>query len=118
MKVSYYADDGTEFETLEECLEYEEKQSNARKNLKSHLYDKDGKEVPLDKIDYAETIDYFDIKTAEDHRFLWHELTENCGISIPNYVGQWYYDYRTDCWRKYKEYKDKYLIMKKIFEGE
>ena len=47
MKVIYYADDGTEFETEEECLEYENLQSVTTQKMLSeiHAFTEKGKEI-------------------------------------------------------------------------
>ena len=42
MRIAYYAEDGTEFETQSQCEAYEREQEHARKNFTSHMYNKDG----------------------------------------------------------------------------
>lgn len=118
MRIVYYAEDGTEFETQSQCEAYESEQENARKNFQSHMYDKDGDEVFLDEIDPTICIDYFDIKTDEDYQLLWNELVEKYGFSMPDYEGQWYYNYEKDRWCSYEDYKGLYLLMSEIFEGK
>ena len=44
MRVVYYAEDGTEFETSSQCEAYEQEQENARKNFSSRMYDGGGNE--------------------------------------------------------------------------
>ena len=118
MKIVYYADDGTEFNDRAECEEYENEQANARKNFKSHLYDEDGDEIFLDKIDEGGTIGFFDIKTQEDLQLLMEELADKRGLTMPDDTGRWFYNYDTDRWDSYEDYEELYLIMKKIFERE
>lgn len=49
MKVVYYADDGTGFETYEECLEYEEMHINELNEmmLSTHVFDQDFKPLKI-----------------------------------------------------------------------
>lgn len=49
MKVVYYADDGTEFETYEECLEYEEIHINELNEmmLSTHVFDQNFKPLKI-----------------------------------------------------------------------
>lgn len=119
MRIAYYADDGTEFETKSQCEKYEQEQENARKNFTSHLYDDDGDEISLQEImdGNSSTIDYFDIRTDKDLQLIHEILFEQYGISVPDSVGRWYYDYYKNRWCNYDDYKDQYLLMSKIFEG-
>lgn len=120
MKIVYYADDGTEFETQSQCEAYEKEQEDARKNFTSHLYDDDGDEVSLKEImdDSTPIIDYVDIKTDEDLQIIHDVLFDQCGISVPDDVGCWYYDYSKDKWCNYEDYKGRYIFMSEIFEGK
>lgn len=122
MRIAYYADDGTEFETQGQCEAYEKEQENVRNNFTSHMYDDDGEEISLKEImegdDYNYTIDYFDIKTDEDLQLIQDMLYEQCGMTVPTSVGQWYYNYEKDCWCSYEDYKGLYLFMSEIFEGK
>lgn len=117
MRVVYYAEDGTEFETSSQCEAYEQEQKNARKNFSSRMYDGGGNEIFLNDFDKVGSIDYFDIKSKEDLQILWNELAEKYYVSMPDQVGQWYYNYEKDRWCNYDELKKDYIFMSKIFEG-
>lgn len=120
MRIAYYADDGTEFETEGECEAYEKEQENARNNFTSHMYDDDGEEIFLKEITdgISYNIDYFDIKTEEDLQLIHDVLYEGYGISVPSDIGRWYYDYNKDKWCSYEDYKGQYIFMNEIFEGK
>lgn len=122
MKIVYYANDGTEFETQSQCEAYEKEQEDARKNFTSHFYDYDGDEISLEEVmdnntDYH-LIDYFDIKTEKDLQIIHDVLFDQCGITVPDDVGRWYYDYDKDKWCNYEDYKGRYIFMSEIFEGK
>lgn len=117
MRIAYYAEDGTEFETQSQCEAYEREQENARKNFTSHMYDKNGNEVFLNDFNQVGNIDFFDIKSQADFQILENELAEKYYVSMPDQVGQWYYNYEKDRWCDYNELKKDYIFMNKIFEG-
>ena len=62
----YVADDGTEFDTEKECLEYEKDYDDIRLNS-FVLYDKKGNKLPLDQDDSFDMFEYILIlKRAKD----------------------------------------------------
>jgi hypothetical protein len=110
MRIAYYADDGTEFETEAECRKYERRLSDLLYELRNgiHAFDDYGKVVNFnaDDLYYAfERISYlkFDSQKAIDAFMdkandFGVPYLEN-GVKKPLVVGErYYYDYHEDIW--------------------
>lgn len=110
MRVAYFADDGTEFESESECRQYERKLSDLLYELQNgiHAYDEDGDVIEFDADDLEynfEQVTYikFDNQKAID---VFMEKANDFGmpcfrhnISRPLVVGErYYYSYDEDCW--------------------
>lgn len=110
MRVAYFADDGTEFESESECRQYERKLSDLLYELQNgiHAYDEDGDviEFDVDDLEYNfEQVTYikFDNQKAID---VFMEKANDFGmpcfrhnIHRPLVVGErYYYSYDEDCW--------------------
>ena len=106
MKVIYEANDGTQFNTEEECRDYE-KRNSALYDITSFIAtDKDGNHVPADGYGYSpDDFDYFCCFT-EDSVKACEELFRENGIHLcsklePNKV--YYYDYNKEVWQPLSE---------------
>ena len=113
MRVAYFAEDGTEFETESECIQYERKFSDLVHELQNgiHAYDEQGNFLDLgnwdmEDLEYAfEQITYikFDNQKAID---VFVEKANDFGlpcfehnIKRPLVVGErYYYSYDEDAW--------------------
>ena len=114
MRVAYFADDGTEFESEHECREYEKKMSNLLSEFKYsiHAYDEDGTAINLEDYDSDdwetafERIEYikFDTEKAIDV-FMDYAKHEYGMVDIERDIGRivkagerYYYDWDADEW--------------------
>lgn len=110
MRVAYFADDGTEFESERECRQYERNLSDLLYELQNgvHAYDEDGDVIEFDvddleynfeqvtfiKFDNGRALDLF-VQKAND--FGMPCFRHN--IDRPLVVGErYYYSYGEDCW--------------------
>lgn len=114
MKVVYYADDGTEFETEDECREYEKKMANILIEFTNsiHAYDDNGKVINLNDYDTEEweeafekiTHIQFDTQKAIDC-YLKHAISEYGMLYIASDINRevkvgerYFYDWDADKW--------------------
>jgi hypothetical protein len=113
MRIAYYADDGTEFETEEECRAYENKLSNLTHELRNGVFAYDHRRNYIDfnnmsiddfesafeqisyiKFDNQEAIDAF-MEKANEFGFPYFEN----GINRPLVPGErYFYDDNKDKW--------------------
>ena len=106
MKVIYEAKDGTQFDTEEECQDYERRNS-ALYNIKNFIAtDKDGNCIPADGYGYSpDNFDYFCCFTEEGVKACEDFFYENCihrDFTLePNKV--YYYNYDKEEWRPLSE---------------
>ena len=106
MKVIYEAKDGTQFDTEEECLDYERRNS-ALYDISSFIAtDKYGNPVPADGYGYSpDDFDYFCCFTEDGVKACEEFFREN-GVPLSfklelNKV--YYYDYNKEVWRPLSE---------------
>ena len=106
MKVIYEAKDGTQFDTEEECQDYE-KRNSALYDITSFIAtDKYGNPVPADDYGYSpDDFDYFCCFTEEGVKACEEFFREN-GVPLSfklelNKV--YYYDYNKEVWRPLSE---------------
>ena len=106
MKIIYEAKDGTQFDTEEECQDYE-KRNSALYDITSFITtDKDGNPVPADDYDYSpDDFDYFCCFTKDSVKACEEFFREN-GVPLsfklePNKV--YYYDYDKETWQPLSE---------------
>lgn len=106
MKVIYEAKDGTQFDTEEECRDYERRNS-ALYDINSFIAtDKDGNHVPADGYGYSpDDFDYFCCFTEDSVKACEEFFREN-GIRFnfaiePNKV--YHYNYDGDVWQPLSE---------------
>ena len=106
MKVIYEAKDGTQFNTEEECQDYE-KRNSALYDITSFIAtDKYGNPVPADDYGYSpDDFDYFCCFTEDGVKACEEFFREN-GVPLsfklePNKV--YYYDYNKEVWRPLSE---------------
>ena len=109
MKVIYEAKDGTQFNTEEECQDYERRNS-ALYDISSFIAtDKYGNPVPADDYGYSpDDFDYFCCFTEDSVKACEEFFREN-GVPLsfklePNKV--YYYDYNKEVWRPLSEKLD------------
>ena len=106
MKVIYEAKDGTQFNTEEECQDYE-KRNSALYDISSFIAtDKYGNPVPADGYGYSQDdFDYFCCFTEDSVKACEEFFREN-GVPLsfklePNKV--YYYDYNKEFWQPLSE---------------
>lgn len=106
MKIIYEANDGTQFNTEEECQDYE-KRNSALYDITSFIAtDKYGNPVPADDYGYSpDDFDYFCCFTEEGVKACEEFFREN-GVPLSfklelNKV--YYYDYNKEVWRPLSE---------------
>ena len=106
MKVIYEAEDGTQFDTEEECQDYE-RRNNALYGISSFIAtDKYGNPVPADGYGYSpDDFDYFCCFTEDSVKACEEFFREN-GVPLsfklePNKV--YYYDYNKEFWQPLSE---------------
>ena len=106
MKIIYEANDGTQFNTEEECRDYE-KRNSALYDITSFIAtDKYGNHVPADGYGYSpDDFDYFCCFTEDGVKACEEFFREN-GIRFnfaiePNKV--YYYDYNKEVWQPLSE---------------
>ena len=106
MKVIYEANDGTQFDTEEECRDYE-KRNSALYDITSFIAtDKYGNYVPADGYGYSpDDFDYFCCFTKDGVKACEEFFREN-GVRFnfeiePNKV--YYYDYNKEVWQPLSE---------------
>ena len=106
MKVIYEAKDGTQFNTEEECRDYERRHSALYDITRFIATDKDGNPVPADGYGYSpDDFDYFCCFTEDSVKACEEFFRENCiPLSFklePNKV--YYYDYNKEVWQPLSE---------------
>ena len=106
MKVIYEAKDGTQFNTEEECQDYERRDSALYDISNFIATDKDGNHVPADDYGYSpDNLDYFCCFTQEGVKACEEFFYENCihrDFALePNKV--YHYNYEKEEWRPLSE---------------
>ena len=106
MKVIYEAKDGTQFNTEEECQDYERRDSALYDISNFIATDKDGNHVPADDYGYSpDNLDYFCCFTQEGVKACEEFFYENCihrDFALePNKV--YHYNYEKEVWRPLSE---------------
>ena len=106
MKVIYEAKDGTQFDTEEECRDYESRNSALYDTNSFIATDKDGNHVPADGYGYSpDDFDYFCCFTKEGVKACEDFFYEN-GIHRDFTLEQdkvYYYNYDKEEWRPLSE---------------
>ena len=106
MKVIYEAKDGTQFDTEEECQDYERRDSALYDTNNFIATDKDGNHVLADGYGYSpDNLDYFCCFTQEGVKACEEFFYENCihrDFALePNKV--YHYNYEKEEWRPLSE---------------
>ena len=122
MEIIYRAEDGTDFYTEDECLEYESKMKIATMNLKSRFFDSNG--VLMDINDLFNCLEkgyYMELATVEEAKFIDEYSEKEVGMTIfyttsPS-IGRYYWDEHRTEWRNVEELYAIYADKLKIFEG-
>lgn len=124
MEIVYRADDGTEFNNEDDCMEYEEKRRLRGMKLTSRFWDRS--RHPLLIEDLAGTVEhayYAELATDEEAVFIDSYAYEKVGCCIFEdtcyaKAGRYYYDSCHDTWKNIEELNKPYREMLTIFEGE
>ena len=124
MEIIYRADDGTEFNNKDDCMEYEERQRLRGIKLTSRFWDKSGHPLLIE--DLAGTVKYAyyaELATDEEAVFIDGYAYEKVGCCIFEdtcyaKAGRYYYDSDRNAWINIEELNKPYREMLKIFEGE
>ena len=128
MKAIYIADDGTEFDTKEECLAHEQKLSDLMNELYTsvYAYDSNGMTIEFDEeyleenfndIAYVQfhTHDAISAFTEKAHDFGFGDIAHDIGKPIV--VGErYFYDYNKDKWKCLEDERRELNKIAKIFE--
>ena len=122
MEIIYRAEDGTDFYSEDECLEYESKMKIATMNLKSRFFDSNG--VLMDINDLFNCLEkgyYMELATVEEAKFIAEYSEKEVGMTIfyttsPS-IGRYYWDEHRTEWRNVEELYAIYADKLKIFEG-
>lgn len=106
MKTIYVAEDGKQFEDMDDCLDYEF-QKNTLDMLPSSsisFYDKDENEMPYPKnYEDAEKIYCYSFHISigdEKDAPLLAEINSYYGFFFPDKIGEWHFDEKTLYWVK------------------
>lgn len=122
MKIIYRADDGTDFNSHEECEAYESKKKIAALNLQSRFFDHSGNLMDItDLYDCIEDGWYMEIADAVEAEFIADYAEREVGIIVffkskPT-AGRFYWDNNIDKWRNVEELYAAYAEKLKVFEG-
>lgn len=127
MYVKYFADDGREFETEEECEQYEYNLKMKDKFPTTRFFNRIGKAVPfLASCEFCENLFYVEVSNM-DEALLLHQWFQDCGMESPwqpRYwrdgatitLGRFFYDTEEDRWRNIEELYKAYQDVLNIFE--
>ena len=133
MRVVYIADDDTQFETEEECEQYEYVNRMKDKFPTTRFFNRIGEEVPfLATSEFCENLFYIDVRNLEEATLL-NQWFADCGFDSPwkheywgrhGYlveeviasVGRFFYDTEEDRWRNIEELYAAYQKVLNIFE--
>lgn len=127
MRVLYIADDDTQFETEEECEQYEYVNRMKDKFPTTRFFNRIGDEVPfLATTDFCENLFYIDVRNLEE-AILLHRWFDDCGFDSPwkparwrdngeVTIGRFFYDTEEDKWRNIEELYAAYQKVLNIFE--
>lgn len=130
MRVAYFADDETEFDTEEACLAYEQKLSILMNELyvNVYAYDSNGMIIDFDE-DYLED-NFQDIAfvqfNSKDAIKIFMEKSEDFGFGdIEKDIGRpvevrerYFYDYSRDKWKCLEDERKELKKIAKIFESD
>lgn len=105
----YIADDGEEFDTEEECVEYEETVFAHRNWI---VLDCDG-----NKTDVIDKAWYIEIKDDEKKSAISRLESYYGFFNPPTHAGKWFYDYDDDTWKCLEDEQMKLNDILKIFQG-
>ncbi len=121
----YLADDGTEFEDKDECLDYERKQKlGDLKGLK--FYDSDFNELTIDQAENCEQLisdayyikctdgnDLDNFKEVLDEEYCGWSGFDCAGWRNVDREGLFFFDKDSDCWMSWDEWYDKLRDIRK-----
>lgn len=121
MEIIYRAFDGTNFDSEDECTEYESRMKVAAMNLKSRFFDRDGDLMNInDLFTCLENGYYMELTTMEEAKFIAEYSEKEVGMTIfattPT-IGRYYWDADKDEWHNIEELYAAYADKLKIFEG-
>ena len=125
MIIKYIADDGREFETEEECREYEYVNNMKDKFPTTRFFNREGKAVPfIATCEFCEQLFYVEVNDIEEANRL-YEWFNDCGFdSIWHHdfkkgrvitLGRFFYDVEEDRWRNVDELYNAYKNIEEVF---
>lgn len=129
MYVKYFADDDTEFETEEECEQYEYNMKMKDKFPTTRFFNRNGKAVPfMASLEFCEGLFYIEVNNM-DEALLLHEWFNDCGMESPWVprcyrdgttitIGRFFYDTDIDRWRNIEELYKAYADVRDIFQRD
>ena len=124
MEIVYRADDGTEFNNEDDCMEYEEKQQLHGIKLASHFWDRNGHPLLIEDLTGAVKYAYYaEFATDEEAVFIDSYAYKKVGCCIFEdtcyaKAGRYYYDSDSDAWKNIEELNKPYREVLAVFEGE
>lgn len=126
MRIVYIADDGTQFNDEDSCMEYEAKGKYANKIKRARFFNDDG--VPMTFIGTAEQCEdcfYFEVFDLEEAQAI-QDWFNDCGMDTPFYdrlrrevvlcTGRFFFDCDQNRWRNVMELYKEYTNVNDIFE--
>lgn len=127
-KVSFIANDGTSFTSEKECIDYENSLKAKVLIEELKIYNAEGKEIDLTKINYKSLyqMQYIVIRSEEAYRFLKQVISGLYGFRIPpyeivqkkNYVCSFYFDNDICAWINIEDTIDKLIVLRKQLKEE
>lgn len=116
MIIRYVADDGREFESENDCLEYERKAYIKKFSKEIRMFDPSGNRVPVEN--GITDVFYLEVTTDEAaeafEKFYNDSFTPWDWNEMPK-AGKWYYDENDDNWYLVQDLIDKVREIEKIF---
>lgn len=120
MEIIYRADDGREFYNEDDCVRYEHRLANKKRNLKSRFFDRKGKEMDNTDIEdcyeHAWYAEFASLEEAEFYDKETSELTGNSYFDDKPCAGRFYYDRDEARWRNLEELYQVYAKVLNVFE--
>lgn len=124
MICKYFADDGTEFDDIDECEAYERRKKIISAIQFSRFWDENRKLMTLDEfVKNPEMCDYMEVATDDEASIIKEFCREDVGIVSPwayngtPVQGRYYYSRDEDDWRCFDADLSTLHEIEKIFEG-
>lgn len=119
MKTVYIADDGKEFDSEFDCLDYEKELEIKNKNLKSRFWDSNGDCLSINNLDECiEKGHYLECYSDEEADFICDYAENKLGIfpfALPPHEGKYYFDDNELEWIEFEKLYEKCQKALQVF---